>query len=306
MARPFKDGKDDILDDAERGLLRYLAVIRGIRDGQSELEACRRNGVDQSAFRRCVFHTQANAAPKPRREDPVLDEILLGPAERLYIDVFNVPRIAYGGIPSDLDATMALAIDTLLNPNQKAVVHAMYYENMTLAETSDRLELTGERVRQIGKKSLYCLRTQQVKSLCAMGIERYRELVERRSRFPAQVSKEDEAVLLKLSDALDVAQSEADFGKAREAYLTAVKRIAKNTGHSLLYRPPEHITEQPVSALPLSTRMASALRDRGYATVKSVLSLSVRDVRKWDNVGRQAVKTLTDALGVYGLSLKDG
>lgn len=294
--------KPELLKDAAKILDKYQAVIRDIQAGETEVSACNKHRVNRTAFRRFVFHRRLdddNAVINPAEAN--LDTILIGPAERLYIDLFHVKASNYNNIPYDIEETLPFIMDRTLSPTRIHILTSFYWDGATLDEIGREVGLTKEAVRHNISRALYLLRRPENKKICEAGLEQYKAVLRGHKTLVDRIRAEDETILSDFADGLAKAAIAADVDKAKTLYRKAVVAIERKGDDIAI---DEDGLDRSVETMPLYGKTKRQCLLHGVNTVRELGVMTLKEIAAWPSIGDSAINQLIRVMDEeYGIQM---
>lgn len=295
--------KPELLKDASKILGKYQAVIKDLQAGETEVAACNRHHVNRTAFRRFVFHRRLDddgTVINPAEAD--LDAVLIGPAERLYIDIFRIRTPDYENIPYDVEETLPFIMAKTLSPTRIHILTRFYWDGFTLDEIAQEVGLTKEAVRHNITRGLWLLRRPENKKICDAGLERYEAVLQGHKDLVDRIRAEDEVILADYADRMAKAAIESDMDKAKALYRTTIDAIARDGGKAKI---DEDGLDRPVETMPLYNKTKLQCRLNGVNTVRDLGAMTIKEIARWPSIGDSAINQLIRVMDEeYGIHMR--
>ena len=289
MGKPNKDIEAinlmiDILDKVKN----VLELMK--EDKLSVKEACRRNDISYTAFRRVVYNTDWEAHNDEEARESFKKKFsetipLNHWTEILFCDVMALPHTpdSIEKMPPDVRVTMEKAVHTLTEREEK-VIRLFYEDNFTKEEIANEIGRSVERVRQIKAKAMRKLSHPSRHGYMVFGDGYY---CSRKAAYEDVYNNAVAAAKQREIDKLDLMITE------RKAV------IATDSP----YIPRPFKGNDDINVLDLSVRSYNCLWRSGIHTINDLLGVTVEELSKVRNLGYKSYNEIVSVLEKYGLQL---
>ena len=289
---PTSDRRKEILSDALAYARAIEKTILDIQKGETESKACSDNNINKSRFRH--FISNPNSGYKSRNVRHI-GQLLATPAEKIYAELFgiNLSATTIIDIPHDTDKTVCAAMSTVLNSTEQDVLHAYYYENISMPKIAERMGLSKARVGQIRSDALRKLRRPENAKIIKYGMSYYEKEKELRK---AKQQKTCSSAIKELESKIQKAILLNDANLLLSLYETCGNLLSYNT--KMLDITSGKIA---ISTLGLSTRSENALYKNGILSLQALDGFDEKSLNSLRTAGKVVTSDIISTLRTLGL-----
>lgn len=291
VAKAEKKEKLDYMIDK---MQRVLAALNEIRDNDvTETAVLKKYGLDHKTFRNMVYDHDWDAATRVdgRKKKGSAEKVegvvpTRSWAEDLFVEVYHIKDCSIP-IPDDVTERLTEVISELPGDLPK-VMFMLYRDGMTLKEVGEKLQKSGERIRQLKNKALRMLRNQ------------------RRTAYIMLIGESGEEVYISRLRAEELRE------KAENDYTCRMMRKEVERLDRLIYAKNKIIKDEqeriPIEewstlGINLSVRAFNALKKANVQTFGQLLAMTYGDLKRIRNMGKKTADEVAEEVGRAGFTL---
>lgn len=217
--------------------------------------------------------------------------------EIIFMEVTGVKRIE--DIPADINETMRMCMHKFLNPRERLAMHLRYFGKLSYEKIGKRMNVNGERVRQITAKSIRKLRNSSCSKILRYGMKYYDGMMNIRKIQSEKITSEKVQELENHAiNAIDHNDLERLIELKKEIQLYLNSQFG--SGSVQCYEP-----DMPIDSLILSVRTYNCLKRAGYKTLGDLENEKYSKIIRIRNLGRKSFDELIVSCAEHGITLVD-
>ncbi len=288
--------RQQLLSHAESVSGSYYIAVRDMQHGISEANACRRNNIKQSDFKKFLetlrFDKVSRCLPKDEKDF----KLILSGYERLYVELFRITNLTE--LPPDCDKTFEHVLKTL-SPREQKVINAKWCGDRSFEMIAADYNVTGTRIQQIHAKAIRKLKQRNRRKILKYGLKVYETFAHMRENCSKDIVSDY------VSELESVARDKIEYNdlvalqKLRDDIDKYISNLRKNGTVASAAK------LATIEELDLSVRTHNCLHRAGYTYIHELENLSYLDLMKMRNFGSRCLAELTEKCKPYGITFKE-
>lgn len=288
--------RQQILSRAESVSGRYYSAVRDMQRGISEADACSRNNIKQSDFKKFLETLRFDKVSRRLPKDEKDLKLILSGYERLYVELFHITNLTE--LPPDCDKTFEHVLKTL-SPREREIIKAKWCGDISFDKIAADYNLTRSRIQQIHAKAIRKLGQCNHRKILQYGMKAYETFVHTRENCSKDI------VSTYVSELENIARDKIEYNdlvalqKLRDDIDNYISNLRKNGTVASAAK------LAMIEELDLSVRTYNCLHRAGYNYIYELENLSYTDLMKMRNFGRRCLAELEEKCKPYGITFKE-